>query len=81
MWGIFIVPYKEDGEDTKQCLWKSQSREKLLPLQFPSASRGLKKEVLAAGGLWWGELMASILREAQGSNQAVREDGIEKQLL
>lgn len=28
-----------------------------------------------------GELMASILREAQGSNQAVREDGIEKQLL
>lgn len=45
------MPYKEDGEDTKQCLWKSQSREKLLPLQFPSASRGLKKEVLAAGGL------------------------------
>lgn len=44
------MPYKEDGEDTEQCLWKSQSREKVLPLQFPSAGRGLKKEVLAATG-------------------------------
>lgn len=44
------MPYKEDGEDTEQCLWKSQSREKVLPLQFPSAGRGLKKEVLAVTG-------------------------------
>lgn len=79
MWRIFIVPYKENGEDTEQCLWKTQSRGKVLPLQFWAAGKGLKKEVLAAGG--WGEPMLSTLREAQGTNWAVREDEIEEQLL
>lgn len=79
MWRIFIVPYEEDGEDAEQCLWKSQSREKVLPLQFWAAGKSRKKEVLAAGG--WGEPMPSILRAAQGTNWAAREDGVEKQLL
>lgn len=66
MWGIFIVHYKEDGEDTEQCLWKSQSREKMLPLQFPCAGRGLKKEVLAAGGLRWRGAHAQYLQGGTG---------------
>lgn len=40
-----------------------------------------KRNFICRCAVMWGELVLCILREAQGTNQAVTEDGIEKQLL